>query len=330
MQGLSLTLPENTNTIALALSGGADSMALLHMLAQLHPDIHAITVDHGLRDDSADEAAKIGAWVSDWPNVRHIILRWDGTKPSTGRMEAARAARYGLMAEYCRTHDITHLAVAHHADDQAETFFMRLTHGSGLDGLAAMREMQRYDDDVTLWRPLLGQVSHDDLVAYCRGNDVKWVEDPTNRNTAYTRNRLRLALKDEGLSEKRLASTMRRLGRASDALRQLSVRLLDRARTSNDDSAWTLDLSMLKAEPFELSVRVIRMCIDELGHGGEHGARFERVEDIATHLLNTAVPQAYTLGGCTLRANPRRQTLVIARENTDKAVKLLPLTADAL
>ena len=259
-----------------------------------------------------------------------MILRWDGVKPSTGRMESARAARYALMADYCRAHDIQYLAVAHHADDQAETFFMRLTRGSGLDGLAAMRETQAYDDNLTLWRPLLGHMAHDDLVAWCRGNDIPWVEDPTNQNTNYTRNRLRMALKDEGLSEKRLATTMRRIERASDALRVLSARLLDRARTETSDDSWTLDLSILRAEPFELSLRVIRTAIDTLGNDNDYGARFERVEELAQNLLSATTAYTATLGGCTLRATPRRQTLVIARENAGKAVNSLPLKVNGL
>ncbi len=315
MQELSLKLPDNQTVIAVALSGGADSMALLHMLAQRDIQIHALTVDHALRADSADEAARIGAWVADWPGVKHTVLRWDGDKPVNGRMAAARDARYALMADACAQTGIRYLAVAHHADDQAETFFMRLTRGSGLDGLASMREMQAFDDRLTLWRPLLNAFSHDDLVAYCRARDIPWVEDPTNVSPAFTRNRLRMVLKDEGLSDKRLGMTLRRLERASDTLRDLAQKLLERARTDMQDDAWTFDLDLLRGEPFELSLRVIRTSIDTLGATGTHGARLERVEEVAARILSADAPGALTLGGCVLRVTRQRQTLVIAREN---------------
>jgi len=314
----SLILPNGAVTkIAVALSGGADSMALAHMLAFHKPaiHIHALTVDHGLRADSAAEAASVAEWVSKWPNTTHKVLNWSGKKAATGVMDAARKARYRLMADYCRKSGITHLALAHHGDDQAETFFMRVAHGSGLDGLAGMKMLQPYNDTLTLWRPLLAH-GHEDLVAYCRAKKIKWVEDPSNKNEAYTRARLRSALAQEGFSPKRLGTTLARIERAQAALKILASRLGETALKSHTATQSVYDLAVLKAEPFELVLRVIRDAIENLGRGGDYGPRLDRLEILVAGLLESDKKTAVTLGGCVLRVDPARMTLKILCEAT--------------
>jgi len=305
-------------------------MALAHMLASVHADVHALTVDHGLRPESASEALQVSGWLAGLPNITHSILKWHGAKPDHGIQQSARDARYALMSQYCRDHGITHLAIAHHRDDQVETFFMRLTRGSGVDGLASMRAMQPYDDALTLWRPLLATAGHDDLVAWCRDHDIPWVEDPTNDSPKYTRNRLRAALHNEGLDARRIATTARRMERASDALRVLSDRLLQKALIEKNDDAWTLDLNHLRAEPFELAVRVLRTCIDSLGPESDYGARYDRVENLCTALLDASSPNAMTLGGCVVRVNPKKATLSVMAESRQNVGKSLPLQANGL
>src|SRR6185436_11011486 len=113
--------------VALAPSGGPDSMALCRFLSQWSakskgPEIHALTVDHGLRPESAAEAKEVGRWIKGWPRVSHAVLALKGLRGKSRLMESARQGRYGLLADYCRRHDIGRLLTAHHLDDQAETF----------------------------------------------------------------------------------------------------------------------------------------------------------------------------------------------------------------
>src|SRR5690606_16901854 len=98
-------------------------------------------------------------------------------------MEYARELRYQLLTQFCQQHNIHHLAVAHHLDDQAETFLLRLARGSGVDGLAAMSPISSLHG-LTLLRPLLNTPKAD-LVSYLQARNIPWVEDPTNRNPAY-------------------------------------------------------------------------------------------------------------------------------------------------
>ena len=129
--------------VALAVSGGADSVALMLLvhdwldLLSTGPQITILTVDHRLREAAASEAewVKREAQALGFP---HETLVWEGEKPNSGLQAGARHARYGLMTAYCRAASIPAIATAHSCDDQAETFVMRLARGSGLDGLAAM------------------------------------------------------------------------------------------------------------------------------------------------------------------------------------------------
>lgn len=320
MQIINFPELDGVKAVAVGVSGGADSMALLHALSDYAVSrgksfkVLALTVDHGLRRASAAEARKVSAWVKDWPQVTHKTLVWKGQKPKTGIMEAARAARYTLMAEACKKAKIKVLAVAHHADDQAETFFMRLTHGSGLDGLSGMRTLSKSVGMPDIYRPLLGH-THQSLVDYCHAHKVKWLEDPTNQNEAYARARLRKALAKEGLDAKRLATTMHRLAKASAALESIAEGAAKTA-LKKSSSAWRVyDLASLKPYPPEIFLRVLRHALETVGKSG-YGPRLEKLEEIATTLQNASTCTRATLGGCFLEAHPRKNTLTIRREKS--------------
>lgn len=185
---------ESAPYIAAGVSGGADSMALAHLLARWVGDrggaLLALTVDHGLRADSRREADQVAGWMARL-GVTHRILSWDGPKPHSGVQAGARHARLRLLADAAADAGILHLALAHHADDQAETHRLRADRSSGPQGLAGMpaiREMER----VRLIRPLL-PVGKERLIAHCQALGQDWVEDPSNRNPAFARARLRLS-----------------------------------------------------------------------------------------------------------------------------------------
>ena len=130
---------------AVAVSGGGDSVALMHLALdyarqQGHPLPHVLTVDHGLRPSSARDAKAVAAWAKRL-GLAATVLAWRGNKPKTNVEAAAREARYRLMGAFLVKHDIATLLVGHNQDDQAETFLLRLARGSGLDGLAGMQPM---------------------------------------------------------------------------------------------------------------------------------------------------------------------------------------------
>jgi tRNA(Ile)-lysidine synthase len=218
--------------LVLAVSGGPDSTALMLLAArwrkaQKHgPKLLAVTIDHGLRAEARREAAAVRRLARKL-GVAHRTLRWRGRKPGTGLQEAARQARYRLLAEAAAAAGAQHVLTAHTLDDQAETVLIRLTRGSGPAGLAAMARVARLPvvrrggaPDIALVRPLL-DVPKVRLIATLRAGGIGFAEDPTNRDPRFTRARLRAAmpaLEREGLGARRLALLARRLRRVEAAL----------------------------------------------------------------------------------------------------------------
>ncbi len=186
---------ESKPAIAVAVSGGPDSLALLLLIDGWVRDrggsALALTVDHGLRPDSAAEAAQVGDWAQG-RGITHETLRWTGAKPHTGIQAAARQARYALLSEACAAHGILHLAFAHHADDQAETVLFRRERGSGPAGLAGMAA-SRSLGPVRLIRSLLGWPKSA-LTETCRHFAQDFIEDPSNRSDRFARTALRRQL----------------------------------------------------------------------------------------------------------------------------------------
>ncbi|OYQ32631.1 tRNA lysidine(34) synthetase TilS [Niveispirillum lacus] len=198
---------ESAPQIAVGVSGGADSVALTLLLArwvgQRGGRLLALTVDHGLRADSHAEAAKVAAWMANL-GIEHRILPWVGEKPTTGIQAGARHARLRLLADAAAAQGILHLALAHHADDQAETHRLRADRASGSQGLAGMPAIREMDH-LRLIRPLL-PVAKARLVATCQAWGQAWVEDPSNGNPAFARARLRLS-QSVGANEAQAAQT---------------------------------------------------------------------------------------------------------------------------
>lgn len=304
--------------LAVAVSGGPDSMALLRMLADAGaaPRLYALTVDHGLRPEAAAEAAWVGAQVADWPGVEHHVLTRAAPAPGATRVqERAREDRYALMAAWCRGRGVRYLLTAHHRDDQAETFLFRLAKGSGLDGLAGMRVISAYDAALTLVRPLLG-VAKDDLTAFCAARAVPYVNDPSNGNDRFARVRLRAAmagLAAEGLSPKRLAVTARRFGTARTALEHYAQKAYDAALIARGGREIVLSLAALAAEPMETRRRVIAMTINDLENERDYSPRMEALEDLVDRLFTDDSFTRASLGHCLIARGRRDGTVSVSR-----------------
>jgi tRNA(Ile)-lysidine synthase len=262
--------------IVLAVSGGPDSIALMWLAARWRrtlsrgPRLIAVTVDHGLRVEAAREARDVKR-LARRLDLPHRTLRWRGAKPKTGVPAAARAARYRLLAEMARANGATHILTAHTRDDQAETLLMRMLRGSGIAGLAAMaRQSERAG--VWLVRPLL-DVPKSQLVATLNKAKIAFADDPTNRDTSYTRPRLRALmpkLAEEGGDVRNLVRLAARLARANAALEVLvdgAERYL--ALSDRDDAArFGFDAQAFAGLPEEIRLRLLMRAIDRTGHEG--------------------------------------------------------------
>lgn len=206
----SLFFPTRPDKLGVAVSGGSDSLALLLLLHKWSdlggPPVFAITVDHNLRPEAAREAEFVSN-VCEPLGIPHETLVWDSWHGSGNLPDAARRARYTLMAEWAEANNIPKVALAHTLNDQAETFVMRLAREAGVDGLAAMSKTWRHGL-IEFCRPVLG-VERSELRAYLTAIGQEWIDDPTNTDELYERTRARQAIEalaHLGLSARSLAN----------------------------------------------------------------------------------------------------------------------------
>lgn len=311
-------------TLALAVSGGGDSMGLLHLIHRwrrlarragkpvAHPPL-VLTVDHGLRPQSAGEAALV-ADECFWLEFTHETLAWTGPKPATGLQAAARDARYRLMADRLTGAAApVALLTAHTRDDQAETVLMRLARGSGVEGLGGIERVRTLTETprIDLVRPLL-DVEGERLRAMLSEAGRPWIEDPTNANLDHERPRIRAArpaLLAIGLADAPLARTASRLARADHAISWATRRLASELLMELPGLFARIDAEGFYAAPAELRVRLLAAVLAR--YGGSHPrATLSEVERLEQACQSTGT--AATLGGCEIRRDTR--TIDIARE----------------
>ena len=320
--------------VAVAVSGGADSMALC-LLADRWAraqggSILALTVDHRLRPESAGEVETVSSWLGQ-RGVDHRVLPWCEGRDGIGAgslQAAARAARYRILQAACAEAGILHLLLAHTLDDQAETVLLRLAKGSGVDGLAAMPAI-RETGKLRLLRPLLGVGKHR-LQATCRQSGQHWIDDPSNLSPDFARGRLRrvsAALRAEGLSPDRLADTARRAGRARVALEAAANALLARVAAIHPEGYVTLDRARLLDAPEELALRALSRCLLTVG-AGRHAPRLQRLERLYEALRSDAGDGGRTLAGCRVLQD-KSDRLLVCREPAAAETVMLPRRTDA-
>jgi tRNA(Ile)-lysidine synthase len=326
--------------LLLAVSGGADSTALLYLLARWKkrhtpsPRLHAVTIDHGLRPQSRREAAGVKR-IAAQLGVAHRTMRWTGAKPTTGLQEKARAERYRLLLAAARKAHARCVITAHTLDDQAETVLFRLARGSGLAGIGAMARvssagfhagvlnagvMRGAKGSPALVRPLL-DVAKARLIATLRAAGIAHVEDPSNDDPRFARVRWRKlapALAAEGLTAERLVQLARRVRRNEAAIEAVVTAAFDRLGSRPAATTIEFDAKGLRAAPAEIVLRLIGRAAAEVGDEGpvELGKLESMCESLAGALAGPPGRFRRTLAGAMVslqsgrlivqRAPPRR------------------------
>jgi tRNA(Ile)-lysidine synthase len=323
---------ESRSHLAVAVSGGADSMALAllaHEWARARGGrATALIVDHGLRSESAAEAARVAAWLGA-RRMPTMVLAWTGDKPRTGIQARARAARYELLAQWCANAGVLHLLLGHHREDQAETVLMRRARASGKDGLAAMAPIMELSS-LRLLRPLLAQPKAR-LAATLASLGQDWIEDPSNRDPAHWRVRLRAfqpVLDDAGLDAALIAAGAREAADERVASERATATLLARIVEIFPAGYIRLDGSgLLAAEP-DLGRRALARCVLTVG-GAIYAPRRDRLDRLYDAIAADAPSRRFrarTLAGCRIQLWPggRRAGagLLICREASAMAVPM--------
>lgn len=295
--------------IAVAVSGGADSMCLTYLAQQWaekwNVKLVALTVDHGLRPESEKEAKHVAKQLKS-SGITHQILRWVGEKPTTRIEETAREARYQLLCDYCKQKKIPILLLAHHRQDNIETFFLRLTKATGLTGLAGIHPMKRRGD-ILLLRPLLN-ADKQDILSFLKQKNIDWVEDPMNQNPVFERVHWRQQfpiLSKMGLRAEYLTRTLARLRRADNALTQITDNIIHQIQP-DERGFVAIPLNMFDKLPEEIQIRILLHFIPIIG-GTDKPLSLDRLETI---LANK--PIRITFGNCYLIRH--KNNLLIAKE----------------
>ncbi len=293
---------ENNPEIAVAVSGGSDSLALTFLINEYVKknggNLIALTVDHGLREESYDEALKVREKLLKH-GIKHEILTWVGEKPKTAIEEKARQARYDLLFNYCKEKGILHLCVGHTKDEQVETFLMRLRRGSGVDGLASIKS-EVLTKDLRILRPLL-DFTRQDLRDYLNNINEIWIEDPSNQNEDYERVRFRKAipiLSNLGLDVECLNNAVNHMKRAKEALDFLMIDAMVNCVSLKREGFVLFDKEKLQKYPEETVLRVLSRILMVVSNN-EEPVRINKLINLKENL--NKLGGGVTLNDCFIR-----------------------------
>ena len=318
-------LPDPPKVLGVAVSGGGDSIALLHLLKEFcdarEIGLRAVTVDHGLRPEAAEEAAQVSHHCARI-GVAHDTLVWQCWSGEGNLQNAARVARYDMMATWAKQRAITTVATGHTADDQAETVLMRLARRSGVDGLAAIQH-RTLRHGITWVRPLL-KARRNVLRRYLMKRDVCWIDDPSNEDERFDRIKARRALEllaPLGIDAAALTEVAENMAQARKAL-DWQTFLAAKHIITVQAGAVVLAEANLKLQPDEVQRRLIIKAINWVT-GSIYAPRRAAVANVLTALQKG---QGATLGGCHIRRIASR--IWVFREYN--AVRDLECTTDRL
>lgn len=299
-------------------------MATLHLMAAVAAHegfaLHAVTVDHALRPESRAEAAAV-AEVCAGLGVPHQTLRWDHGAVAGNLMDAARKARYDLMADWAAAQKISHILLGHTADDQAETFLMGLAREAGIDGLVGMRRSWQHGA-VRFLRPFL-VVSRADLRGFLTRQDIAWMDDPSNENDKFTRVKARRALqalKPLGITVDRLNAVTVHLREAQGAVMSATDQAAKQMCRA-DAGAVIFDRKLWQREGGEVQRRLLIAALRWISGAGyaPRGSGVFRV------MMAIAQGKGATLAGCRIRVGadqfcvmrePKAVATVVSRPGT--------------
>jgi len=316
---------ESIDRVGVAVSGGGDSVALLHAVSEYFREtttlVFSATVNHGLRTEAIDEA-QFCARISRKFNVPHSILNWTGWDGTGNLQEQARTARYALLTAWAQDNTLCWLLMAHTADDQAETLLMRLARSAGVDGLAGIPKRRRIDN-LTIVRPFL-ECRRSDLRTYLRAQNVTWIDDPSNQDQHFERIQVRNALvtlQKLGITVQSLSNVAAHSRHARQSL-NWCARIGAQTTTYLDCGDVLIDPEKFNQLPDELARRVFVRTLLWIG-GGCYAPRRASVQTALDALRNQT---SHTLNGCLLL--PQDSQMRICREY--EPVKDATVTADEI
>jgi len=291
--------------LAVAVSGGVDSVALTILLGEFCKEkkieLLAVTVDHKMREGSADEALELSKILAK-KKISHTILEVDAKKLPQKNIEAKlREMRYELLCGFCKKKKISYLFLGHQLGDVAENFLIRLFRGSGLDGLSTMAEISE-SLGVKLVRPLL-EFDKSDLEKYLRSKKIKWFEDETNLDEKFLRNKIRnffATFEERNLIHKRIKNASDEIAKMRDLFDSLMMVEAAKILEFKDDEYFLIDHKKLQKLDEKFALKILALVAMEVS-GKKYKPRMESLRNFYEYLLQDAKIKPRNFYGCEIK-----------------------------
>ncbi len=286
------------NKIAVSLSGGIDSMALLMLLKEwkaksgIQIEISAITIDHDLRPESSHETLEISEFCKKH-NIFHQTLKWEHEEISSSIQEKARNARYKLLSDFAKNNNLSVILTGHHLGDQIEQILISISQGAGIYSY----NIKKFStiNDILFVRPLL-EYTKEDLKKYLVSNNIPWWEDSSNKETKYLRNKLRNLSETflEISDQKRVITSLTNIERAAGSLDHLSDSFIKTHANISELGYAKFNISSFSIEAEEIRFSVLRKLILQIGKQSQD-IRLSSIIEVDNSIQTS---KSTTLGGC--------------------------------
>ena len=289
----------NKKSYTIAVSGGPDSLALVALskayVYTRKTKFHYVLVDHNIRQNSAEEAQQVKNLLKKNKINLNIIL--NKKKIKNNIQGQARNFRYEILSNYCKKNNITTLLTAHNLEDQVETFFIRLSRGSGLKGLSAMNFLSKIDNKINLYRPLL-DIKKNFLIKITKNVFGKYIKDPSNKDLKYLRTKIRnlkKPLEKSGIEYEQIIKSINNLALSKATLDEYLKKIFKKTikKTGKEIS---LNLKIFKGYNKEIQIALINESIKRLKNN-YYNPRSKKVENLIISIKKRNFKKS-TLGGC--------------------------------
>jgi len=284
-----INFPKSPKRIAVAVSGGIDSLALTFLLRDFcvanNIELFAVTVDHKMRKASSTEALSLSK-ILQKSKITHKILTINKKDLPEVNIEASlREARYNLLYDFCLANKIEHLFLGHHIGDIAENFLIRLFRGSQLDGLSVMQEVMVLKK-IKLCRPLLN-VQKDELKKYLEACKIKWLEDETNDDEKFLRNKIRKffeQFEDKNLIQKRIKSAAETIKESKDFIDEILLREAANCLAFEQEGSFLIDVKKYQEISPKIALKILSLVLIETS-GKPYKPRLEGLKNFEKNIL---------------------------------------------
>ena len=290
---------KNNNTFVVAVSGGSDSLALVSIIKNLMQEnkykFFFAIVDHNLRKNSAAEASSVKRLLSKY-DINLTILK-NKKKIDKNIQKNAREIRYNLLEKFCKKKKAKSLIVAHHQDDQVETFLIRLSRGSGVEGLSSMNEITTLKEGTSLIRPLL-DFKKNELISITKHTFNKFFKDPSNKNRKFLRTNIRELKKNlekKGIDIEKIVRSIKNIASTKEAINFYVGRSIKKYITFKG-KVTILDLEKFRQEPQEIKFKIVNKIIKKTTNS-YYPPRSKKVLNLIDGFQRNRIKKL-TLGGC--------------------------------